>query len=236
MTKLYQVIGTLLESLNVAIVSGHRDWAEKREDLLQSIESELLPRGSGIDSGVKIVRDIEHNKYYLDLDFHHMNEHGSYDGWTHHKLAVTPTWKSFDLEFVQGEDRNDIQEYLIELMYCTLDKEVELYEGQYMEVKTFDLNQETQKERVERVKTIMLPDIPEHAAGLANCYASVVVDDFDSYAHSNPENTFADFIADWFVPASKSMYEFAREKWNNMNDEEREDLYGFYNKTGGSNG
>ena len=88
--------------------------------LVEAIESELaqleefLPSGSGFDSGTQIDSDSTGGKKIVFFtEFHHMDEAGSYDGWTDHKVIVTPTLScsKFDIE-VTGEDRNEIHEYI----------------------------------------------------------------------------------------------------------------------------
>jgi hypothetical protein len=43
-----------------------------------------------------------------------MDEHGCYDGWTHHKVIVKASlWAGIDIR-VTGRDRNQIKEYIAE--------------------------------------------------------------------------------------------------------------------------
>ena len=49
-----------------------------------------------------------------------MDEHGGYDGWTEHKIIVTPSLVyGFELR-VTGKDRNDIKDYIAEVMHGAL--------------------------------------------------------------------------------------------------------------------
>jgi len=78
----------------------------------------LLPHGSGIDAGVKFNFDeSKPDKLVFSFGFHHMDENGYYDGWSDHKLIITP-----DLEYgykirITGKDRNTIKDYLYQLFY-----------------------------------------------------------------------------------------------------------------------
>jgi hypothetical protein len=96
---------------------------ENRIEKLQN----LLPSGSGIDSGCKI--DIENsgrNKVVITFDYHHMNEDGYYVGWTNHKLIVVPSFV-FDFEMrITGKDKNDTKEYLYDLFDTVLREKTEL--------------------------------------------------------------------------------------------------------------
>lgn len=112
--KVYQAIAS-------AIAAMPRDWAEER---LEMIEREYLPSGSGIDAGCKILVEESHkNRLVIQTEFHHMNEAGFYDGWTSHKVIVTPSLiYGFDLR-ITGRDKNSIKEYLGDLFFQALDQE-----------------------------------------------------------------------------------------------------------------
>ena len=96
------------------------------EDRLYKLE-QMLPSGSGIDSGCKIdVENSSSDKVVILFSWHHMNTDGYYDGWTDHKLIVTPRlWNNFDMK-ITGRDRNYIKDYLYDLFDSVLREEVEL--------------------------------------------------------------------------------------------------------------
>jgi len=102
-----------------------RDVESKWESIWQSrLEDELkehLPRGSGFDCGTTL--DIEASKperLVFKTSFHHMDEHGGYDGWTEHSIIVTPSLVyGFELR-VTGRDRNGIKDYIAETMHNAL--------------------------------------------------------------------------------------------------------------------
>lgn len=98
------------------VIHGNKDWAVKWNERLKQLE-DLLPRGSGVDSGTHIIVDASRDpmsEVKFTMDFHHMDEHGSYDGWTEHVVTVRPTFHSdhgLSLSFT-GRDRNQIKNYL----------------------------------------------------------------------------------------------------------------------------
>lgn len=96
------------------------------KDRLYKLE-QMLPSGSGIDSGCKIdVENSSSDKVVILFSWHHMNENGFYDGWTDHKLIVKPKlWNSFDMR-ITGRDRNYIKEHLYDLFDSALREIVEL--------------------------------------------------------------------------------------------------------------
>ena len=100
--------------------SGNHVWYDRWEDILDNIERNFLPSGSGIDSGTKIDRDRSTaNKIVLTTEFHHMNDAGFYDGWTEHTITVTPTFESINLK-IGGRNRNQIKDYLYDVFYWNL--------------------------------------------------------------------------------------------------------------------
>lgn len=87
------------------------------------------PSGSGIDRGTGIrIESSGPNKLVLTCSFHHMDEHGYYDGWTEHKIVVTPTMICGPLDVkVTGKDRNQIKDHLAEVYLRWLKSEAEWY-------------------------------------------------------------------------------------------------------------
>lgn len=85
--------------------------AETIDEMLQ-----ILPHGSGIDSGIKLLKDeCNNDKIVFSFGFHHMNENGYYDGWTEHRLIITPSLIHGYQMKITGKDMNQIKEYLYDL-------------------------------------------------------------------------------------------------------------------------
>ena len=85
--------------------------------MLDWLEKQFLPSGSGFDSGTTIDRDVScDTKVVLNTSYHHMNENGMYDGWTDHKVTVRPTFHSPDIT-ISGRNRNDIKDYMQNVFY-----------------------------------------------------------------------------------------------------------------------
>lgn len=120
---LYQTLASSLNALSNCIASGNA-YAATHESNLETLVSEFMPSGSGIDSGTKLDLDesLRHKgaRLVFTTAFHHMNQDGYYDGWTEHKVIVTPSLQfGFDLK-ITGRDRNDIKEYLHEVYHHAL--------------------------------------------------------------------------------------------------------------------
>ena len=107
--------------------SGNHEWrATHRESLAACLA--MLPSGSGIDSGTTLVgvitgrvarRNGTRERIVFACEFHHMDTHGGYDGWTRHKITVRPSFTGLDIE-ISGNNRNDIKEYLHDVYYDSL--------------------------------------------------------------------------------------------------------------------
>ena len=73
------------------------------------------PSGSGFDNGTQL--DIERSSAELlvfETAYHHMTEHGFYDGWTEHTVKVRASL-AFDLSLqVSGKNRGDIRDHIVE--------------------------------------------------------------------------------------------------------------------------
>jgi len=110
-TKVYKQLSSLLIALENCDKSGSNLWYEKHSQTLEGIMN-TAPSGSGIDCGTKLSVDSKPGRLVFNVEYHHMNENGMYDGWTTHKVIVTPSLAfDFDLR-ITGTNRNDIKDYL----------------------------------------------------------------------------------------------------------------------------
>lgn len=140
----YQEIALILQHLESIDVkrehcqpSEYWHWQDIRSQLLDALDAvmESAPSGSGIDNGTALIPWADMSKAMrksetigFTFSFHHMDEHGFYDGWTDHKLYITPSFTSaFDMR-ITGPDRNYIKEYLYELYQHWLTTEVDAYQ------------------------------------------------------------------------------------------------------------
>jgi len=90
---------------------------------------ESAPSGSGFDNGTQFdFQRSKRNRLVFNTAYHHMNESGMYDGWTHHDVIITA-----DLRFgcsirMSGQDRNDFKSYAHEVFDVWITEEIEEYE------------------------------------------------------------------------------------------------------------
>lgn len=92
-----------------------QEWFHRHEETIDNLVQRHMPSGSGFDSGTALDFDASHaDKLVFHTSFHHMNEAGYYDGWTAHKITITPSL-SFGFHVrVSGRNRNDIKDYISE--------------------------------------------------------------------------------------------------------------------------
>ena len=119
---------TVIQALASAIearanVIGHSscpEMVEAWDEVIQAIQREKLPSGSGIDGGTAVTVDKSSGRRIEMLcSFHHMDEHGFYYGWTDHRIVATPAFDGIDV-VVYGPHRNGIKDYLHDTYYHAL--------------------------------------------------------------------------------------------------------------------
>jgi len=87
---------------------------ERGEKLLETIESEYFPSGSGFDTGCTIKGDTTTDQSYeVAFEYYHMSGYGYYTGWTKWYIIVYPVFYfGFDMEL----ESNDTLTYQDELL------------------------------------------------------------------------------------------------------------------------
>ena len=122
--KVYRKIALTYGALQNCRNSGNTEWEEKHTETLEAIADNILPRGSGCDSGTTIdLLNSKPERIILHTSFHHMDEYGGYDDWTEHDVIITPSLQfNFHLR-ITGRNRNDIKDYMHETFTCLLHDE-----------------------------------------------------------------------------------------------------------------
>lgn len=117
----------LNELAHLVSAIGHCDdeWRVKHTARLNALVREYMPSGAGFDDGTQLVlAKSSADKLVFVTSFHHMDEHGYYDGWTAHTVTVTPSFIGRMNIEVSGRDRNRIKDYIAEVFYDALVKEI----------------------------------------------------------------------------------------------------------------
>lgn len=126
--KLYQRLAQLLDAYQRCEAEGRKEWADNHCESIERLCKAHMPHGSGLDAGMStqlLLEESTPDRLVFPADFHHMDEYGFYDGWTEHRVVVTPSLAfGFTLK-VTGRDRNEIKSYIEETFHTALNKEVE---------------------------------------------------------------------------------------------------------------
>ncbi len=71
--------------------AGNPIWEVRWEETLERMAKELLPSGSGFDNGVQFDIVLSRkNRLVFHASYHHMNQHGYYNGWLDYDIFITP--------------------------------------------------------------------------------------------------------------------------------------------------
>lgn len=125
--KAIEIISMSFDAYQNCVKSNNEKWREKHLTTIKAVCDEVMPHGSGLD-GEHIVLDIEHSTsskfVFINLDFHHMNENGYYDGWTEHSAIVKPTFVGFSVA-ITGRNRNNIKDNITMMLDEALNASLE---------------------------------------------------------------------------------------------------------------
>ena len=117
----------LVEAFATAVDAYHRcretgnEWAARHRETIERLLKDAMPSGSGIDTGTRLDLDRSTgDRLVFGASFHHMNEHGMYDGWTDHEIIVTPALIGRITLRITGRNRNEIKDYLHEVYHTAL--------------------------------------------------------------------------------------------------------------------
>jgi hypothetical protein len=125
--KVYQAIADAIARLARAKEYPESDlgkaWTDSASDTLRHIERECLPSVDGFHRGTTIDRDESSPvRIVFRVDYHHATKAGFRDGWTQHRVILTPAFNGFNLR-VTGKNRDEIKEVIGELFSILLCEE-----------------------------------------------------------------------------------------------------------------
>lgn len=118
MPRIYEALATAIDARENCAERGNHEWELRWQERIDQL-MKLLPSGSGVDNGTQLD-GTRRGSLVLSCEFHHMSEHGYYDGWTHHRIIVEPSLALGAVVTVTGKDRNGILEYLGDLYHEAL--------------------------------------------------------------------------------------------------------------------
>lgn len=121
--KLYQKLASTIAAIENCKRSDNSEWLEKHETTLAEL-LERMPSGSGFDNGTTLDESSSFEKLIFNTSFHHMDDNGSYDGWTEHRITVTGSMLYGFTTKVSGPDKRQIKDYIGECFESALNEEV----------------------------------------------------------------------------------------------------------------
>ena len=126
---LYVALARAIQSTDNCISSGnHGDAKQRHIARTRELIKRHMPSGAGVDKGTMLLIELtSEDKLVFEAAFHHTNDGGGYNGWTTHKIKVTPSLTcGFNVK-VTGQDRADVNDYLHELYDTALRELVDEY-------------------------------------------------------------------------------------------------------------
>ena len=129
---LLEVIAGRIAARNNCIASGNAEMRDKHTQYIHDAVNEGMPSGNGFDNGTRIQLnqcrvDMSHpDRLVFTTEYHHMNEHGMYDGWSNHTIYVKPCFLSSGFVLtITGSNRGGVKDYIEEVFRNTLRTYVE---------------------------------------------------------------------------------------------------------------
>jgi len=116
--KTYEWLAQKVAAIHNCRATGLDEWRERHTEALEAFMRSSAPSGAGFDNGTRLNLERSNaRRLEFTTAFHHMDEHGSYDGWTEHTVTVRPNLAlGFELT-VGGKDRNGIKDYIADVFH-----------------------------------------------------------------------------------------------------------------------
>lgn len=114
---------------------------------MQEFVLNTAPNGNGFNSGTTLERAGD-NKIILSTSFHHMNEMSEYDGWTEHKITITPSLSARYHLKISGSNKNRIKDYISDIFHEYLSQdinEIKEYNGKIFNYRTNEWENKKEK-------------------------------------------------------------------------------------------
>ena len=136
-TKIYKEIASRINSIGNCEKAGlstyNREWKQKHEDVIDYIQDNILPSGSGIDCGCKIdttiadVDNINVDKLVIHSEYHTMDENGMYGRWITFRVVVRPSLQFGIVLNIMGNfgKNQDLKDYLYDVFNEALEQEID---------------------------------------------------------------------------------------------------------------
>jgi hypothetical protein len=105
------------------VKSGNDVWEYNWDCMIDEIEKNILPHGSGFNGKMEISRDeTNFNRIVINAEYLKMNENGYYDGWITFKVIAYAQFHGIDIRItgLSKKDKNECSEYFGDIFHCVL--------------------------------------------------------------------------------------------------------------------
>lgn len=120
----YQRIARALQA-RINCEDSNNEWYQKHTDTIENLTDQVMPHGSGFDGKSWLDFDASiPERLIFFIEYHHMDEHGYYDGWSTLKITVRPSlaWGyTMSLTGIVRRYRHDA-DYFRDVLYEALDR------------------------------------------------------------------------------------------------------------------
>ncbi len=121
--KVYCAIAQTLQARKACERSGNVEWHDKHNEALETLVMRFMPSGGGFDNGTTLDEDRSTTERLVFVtSYHHMSEHGFYDGWTEHTVIVRASLVYGFTVSVTGRNRDEIKDYIAESFRSALNE------------------------------------------------------------------------------------------------------------------
>jgi len=123
--EVFELLASTVDAYHRCIKTGNDLWRDKHAEMLKQVTMDHMPSGAGFDNGTRMdLGRSTDTKLVFRTAFHHMDDNGSYDGWTDHVITVTPSFgHGMDIK-ISGENRNQIKDHTADVFRFALETEV----------------------------------------------------------------------------------------------------------------
>ena len=126
MSKVYVELSTLLTARENCDASNNHEWYQRHTDRIEKLIDDVMPRGSGFDSGRWLdLRRSKPDRLVICTSFHHMDDNGMYICWTDHDVIVKPSLAFGFMLQITGRNKRDINDYIAEMFGTALHSEID---------------------------------------------------------------------------------------------------------------
>lgn len=124
-TTLYAALAHLVATVKHYEEVGNTERLAMHRETIDKLVYDHLPSGPGFNAGVKLLLDDStEERLVFSADWHHMDEHGPYCGWSSHTVIVTPSLVyGFKLK-VTGTDRRHIKAHILDTFEHALNRRI----------------------------------------------------------------------------------------------------------------